>query len=390
MAGLIALLAMVVAMTPLAIDMYLPAMPTIAADFNTPLAAVQRSLTTFLIGFACGQLIHGPLSDGLGRRPVILGGLALFVVASFAAALSTSVDSFMAWRVVQALGGAAGSVVINAIITDKFEGPAAIKVRSTILTVMLIAPLLAPSIGSGLLHLADWHSIYWALGGYGLVAWCWCWASLRDLAPGSGGANMLSLFGRYRTVLRDKRGWLWFAGMAFHSSTMFAFIAGSPYLYMDYFGASPELYGLLFAANVAVMAVGAVLNGRMAGRNKARLILRRAQGFQLAALMATVALVASGHGQLITLVPLMAVAIGVNSFVFPNATQQVMELFRTNAGTASALLGASQFGMGAISSGLVTLGNAHGPLPMVALMATTATLAFSLVGLACRQPARGD
>ncbi|WP_225918165.1 multidrug effflux MFS transporter [Neiella holothuriorum] len=382
---MIALLAMVVAMTPLAIDMYLPAMPTIAADFNTPLAAVQRSLTTFLIGFAMGQLIHGPLSDALGRRPVILGGLALFVVASFGAAMATTVDSFLVWRVIQALGGAAGSVVINAIITDKFEGPAAIKVRSTILTVMLIAPLLAPSIGSGLLLLADWHSIYWVLGAYGLVAWSWCWVSLRDLAPGSGGIKLSALARRYHTVLSDRRGWLWFSGMAFHSTTMFAFIAGSPYLYMDHFGVSPEIYGVLFAANVAVMAVGAVLNGRMAGRNRARYILRRAQGFQLCALLAAVALMASGYGQLTTLVPLMAVAIGVNSFVFPNATQQVMELFRTNAGTASALLGASQFGMGALGSGLVTLGNEHGPLPMVAMMATTATLAFTLIGLACRQ-----
>ncbi|MBD1390222.1 multidrug effflux MFS transporter [Neiella sp. HB171785] len=385
MAAMITLLAMIVAMTPLAIDMYLPAMPTIATDFNTPLADVQRSLTTFLIGFAAGQLVHGPLSDGLGRRPVMLGGLALFVVASAAAAIATTVESFMIWRVVQAFGGAAGSVVINAIITDKFDGPAAIKVRSAILSVMLVAPLLAPSVGSFLLHLGDWHAIYWVLAVYGTVALAWSWRAFGDLAPGVGGTNLLALFRRYKVVLTEPKGWLWFIGMAFHASTMFAFIAGSPYLYMEYFGASPQLYGILFAANVVVMATCAFFNGRLAGRAQARVVLRRAQTVQLMALISLVALVASGLGQLLTIVPLMALAIGVNSFVFPNATQQVMELFRTNAGTASALLGASQFGMGALASGLVTLGNDHGPLPMVVLMATTCTLAFSLVGLACRQ-----
>ncbi|MCM2681061.1 multidrug effflux MFS transporter [Echinimonas agarilytica] len=371
-------------MTPLAIDMYLPAMPAIAGDLSVPLATIQRSLSTFLLGFAIGQLIHGPLSDGLGRRPVMLTGLILFSISSFGAALANDAEHFLGWRIVQAFGGAAGSVVINAIITDKFQGAKAIKIRSTILTVMLIAPLIAPTLGGFLLMHGGWRSIYHALGVYAVITLVWIWYSLDVVEQPKSSVRVGAILKRYRAVLGDSKGWAWIVGLSFNSATMFAFLGGSPYLYIEHFQVTPQVYGFLFAANVVVMATGAMLNGRLAGKIPPLVLLRRAQWAQLTCLMSMVGALLTGMATLPVLVVLIAGAIGLNSFVFPNATQSVMELFRTNAGTASAVLGASQFGMGAIASSIVAMGNGHGAAALVVVMATTGSIAFILVGIACR------
>lgn len=385
MVALTLLLTLVVAMTPLAIDMYLPAMPAIATDLNVSLATIQRSLSTFLIGFACGQLLHGPLSDAIGRRPVILTGLALFVVASGAAALASDASHFLHWRIVQAFGGAAGAVVTNAIITDNFEGAKAIKVRSTMMTVMLLAPLLAPTLGAHLLALGGWRSIYWVLASYGLVVLIWIRFALPVTHSGVGSKSPQALLGRYKQVLSEPKGWLWFPGMAFSSAPLFCFLAGSPYVYIEYYQVSPELYGYLFATNAAVMAVGAVINVRLAGRVSPAKVMRRVQRIQCSALLLMLLLELTGLMSLPLLILLIACSVGLNSLVFPNGNQIVMEMFRTNAGTAAALLGASQFGIGALASSLVALGTGHGPLGLILTMAVTGTLSFILLGVGVRR-----
>ncbi len=385
MGALTFLLTMVVALTPLAIDMYLPAMPAIAADLAVPLATVQGSLSTFLIGFACGQLLHGPLSDGLGRRPVILGGLALFVVASIAAAVASDAHHFLLWRIIQAFGGAAGAVVTNAIVTDTYQGPQAIKVRSTMMSVMLFAPLLAPTLGAQLLAVAGWRAIYWALGIYGAVALCWVYLSLPKTYKGQGGITPLAIAKRYHNVLSQPQGWLWFSGLALSSAPLFCFLAGSPYVYLDYYKVSPQTYGFLFAANALVMGAGAFLNIRLAGRVCPDKVMRRFQTIQCLGLLLLLLLALTDHLTLTWMVILIACSVGLNSLVFPNGNQIVLEMFRGNAGTAAALLGASQFCVGALASMLVALGNQHGPLGLISIMAGTACTAYVLLGLGCYQ-----
>lgn len=381
MVALTLLLTLVVAMTPLAIDMYLPAMPAIASDLNVPLATIQRSLSTFLIGFACGQLVHGPLSDAFGRRPVLLTGLILFVVASGAAALAGDAEHFLQWRILQAFGGAAGAVVTNAIITDSFQGAKAIKVRSTMMTVMLLAPLLAPTIGAHLLVLGGWRSIYWVLAGYGFIALLWVRWALPATYTGSGSKTPRALLNRYKHVLSQSKGWFWFPGMAFSSAPLFCFLAGSPYVYIEYYQVSPQTYGYLFGVNACVMALGALLNVRLAGRVSPLKVLRRVQWIQCLCLLLMLALELAGQMNLTLLVVLLAGSVGLNSLVFPNGNQIVMEMFRTHAGTAAAILGASQFGVGALATLFVSFGTGHGPLGLVLAMTLTGFISFILLGI---------
>lgn len=384
MGALTFLLTLVVALTPLAIDMYLPAMPTIATDLNVPLATIQGSLSTFLIGFACGQLIHGPLSDSLGRKPVLMAGLFLFVVASLLAALAVDANAFLGWRIIQALGGAAGSVVTNAIITDSFQGAKAIKIRSTMMTVMLLAPLLAPTLGAHLLVQWGWRSIYWVLAGSGLITLIWVGHAIPKQQQTSS-LKPSVLLGRYKTILSHKAAWLWLPGMALSSAPLFAFLAGTPYLYIEYFKVSPQTYGILFGVNACTMAAGALLNIKLAGRVAPTRVIRRVQSLQSVALLLLLILVLTNQLTLVGSVVLFACSVGVNSLVFPNGNQLVMEMFPTHAGTAGALLGASQFAIGALVSSLVALGSNHGPTMMITVMTTAGLLSFLFINLAIRQ-----
>ncbi|RCU52753.1 Bcr/CflA family drug resistance efflux transporter [Corallincola holothuriorum] len=384
------LLASIVALTPLAIDMYLPAMPSMARDFSTPLSTIQGSMSTFLIGFAIGQLIHGPLTDALGRRPIALLGLTIFSLSSFYLANVTTPNEFLWVRVLQALGGASGSVVINAIITDRYRGHEAIVVRSTIIMVMTLAPMLAPTLGGMLLHFFGWRSIFVFLGAWSLMVLLWSFFALKESNKHRHALNFGNIKNNYISVVKRPLLWPWLLGMALNSGAFFAFLTASPYVYIEVLKIDPQSFGFYFGANVVVMMLGAAFNSRLARLFGPRTVLRKAQHCQLAAISTLVICVSMDIVSLWLLVPLCAIFMGLNSFVFPNASSLLLERFSMNAGTTSALLGATQFAMGALFSIAVAQGHGDGAAPMVIAMFFGGLCAHILIGRGLKLLATGD
>lgn len=255
------------ALAPFAIDAYLPAMPALAEAVGESIHHTELSISTFLAGFALGQLTGGPLSDRLGRKPVLLSGLVVFLLASLMLATVGSLGELLGWRLVQALGGGACVVNSAAIVRDCFQGREAAKVMSTMAMIMMLAPLAAPAVGSGLLYLADWWLIFVFLAVYAaFLLWLMGTKLPETRAPDAPAASPRQVLRNYASVLRHREGMGYVLAVAATFSGMFAFITASPFLYISHYGVSPAIYPVVFGANVVVMAASNRLNIRLLRR----------------------------------------------------------------------------------------------------------------------------
>ena len=254
-------------LTPLAVDMYLPAIPAIARDLGSNVAAVQLTVSSFLAGFALGQLFYGPMADSFGRKPVILFGVGLFALASIGCALADSLPMLLAFRLLQALGGAAGAVVVNALLRDLFSDSEFVRAMTIVILTMTLAPLLAPLLGGAMLALG-WNSIFLLLAGLGVLVWLAIAGFIPEtLKPELRQPLRLgAVLANYGKVLTHRRAMGSLLAGTFASAGMFAFISGSPYVYIEYFGVSPQHYGLFFGLNVLLLMVMTFINGRLVKR----------------------------------------------------------------------------------------------------------------------------
>ena len=374
---LLILLGAISGLTPLAVDMYLPAIPTIADELGVGTEAVQLTVSTFLAGFALGQLFYGPLADSLGRKPVILFGLGLFVLASLGCALATSLPALLLFRLLQAVGGAAGAVVVNALLRDLFRDAEFVRALTLVILTMTLAPLVAPVVGGLLLHVG-WRVIFWILMGLGGALWLTLvWKVPETLKPELRQSLRLStVFANYGRVLRHPRAMGSLLAGTFASAGMFAFISGSPYVYIDYFGVPAQHYGFLFGLNVLLLMAMTWLNGRFVKRVGMLPMLRL--GLVLASVAGLVMVVnaVTGWGGLWGIVIPVVLYVGQMSVVGANSTSHALSFFPANAGTASALAGTLRFGAGALAGVAVNLMPATSPLPMAAMMAVGILLAL--------------
>ena len=349
-----------VAVGPLTIDMYLPALPTIANELQTTEAAVQLTLTGTLVGLALGQLVIGPLSDALGRRGPLLAGTALHVLASLLIMVAPTIEVLGALRVLQGVGTAAGAVVALAVVRDLFDGRAAATMLSRLFLVMGAAPVLAPTVGGEVLRFTSWRGIFGLLAGYGVLLIVLGYVALRETLPKEArrplrlGATMST----YRELLRDRSyvGLVLVAGLTM--AGLFSYVAGSTFVYQGEFGLDEQQFGLLFGAGAFWLIAATQLNP---------LLLRRyspAQVLLTGTITGTVSgaglllLALTGAGGLIgVVVPLWAVLFSTG-LALPNAPALALSRHGEAAGAAAALLGAVQFGIGAVVSPLVgVLGN---------------------------------
>lgn len=382
------LLAAISALTPFAIDMYLPAMPAIAADLGVSLGQVQASLSSFLLGFAAGQLLHGPLTDAWGRRPLLLAVLAVFALFSLLCALASSLEMLLLWRFGQALAGAGAAVVVAAAISDRYQGVAMIKARSLMVSSMTLAPLLAPAIGAAVAGIAGWRSLFVLLALVALANLVLVWRALPESLAERRSLHPWAVLASYRQIISTPVARLEFPALALISGAFFAFLAATPYLYMQQLGLGPMGYALAFAANVLALTFCSWLNSRLAGRVAPRWLLLRALGLQLL-LSLLVSLTVALYGPVLWLhAPLWWLGVGLNGLIFANGTALVLERFRDRAGTAAAVLGASQFGCGALASGLVASASHRGPLAVVAVNSLCLALSLLLLLRAARQQRR--
>lgn len=378
----ILILGAVVAIGPLSIDMYLPALPELERSLGTDAAAVQWTLAAFFFGLAAGQLIYGPLSDRYGRKPPLLLGLALFVLASFGCALAQRIETLIALRLLEALGGCAGMVLTRAMVRDRCAPQDMARILSQLVLVMGIAPILAPLLGSLVLQHAGWPTIFLVLAGFGaacLAAIAW---SVEETHPPQRRLEALSLgsaLRSYRQLLQHRR----FLGYALSGAAaqagMFAYITVSAFVFIQHYGLTPTQYSWLFGSNAFGLIAASQINGRLLRRYRAQKILQRALQTYLAAGLAMTFSAASGVGGLYGVVLPLWVCIASLGFTFPNSVAAAMAPFGDRAGSASALLGTLQFaGAGAASYAVGHLYDGSA-LPMALVIAGCGLLSVVLL-----------
>jgi len=366
------------AMGPLAIDMYLPALPTIAREFQTDAGMVQLSLAVYFTGIAIGQAFYGPMSDRVGRKPVLYFGLAVFIAASIGCAQARSVEALIAFRFLQALGGCAPLVVPRAVVRDHFDQAGSVRMLSVLMLVMGLAPILAPLVGGQLLVNFGWRAVFWVLAAYAAI---WL-ALIAVFLPES-----LPLERRRRQPIGDVLAVYWrlardrsYMGHALSGALVFAgllaYIAGSPVVFIEQFHVSPERYGLFFGTNAFGIIAASQINRWLATRVDARRIV---SVVLLVAMTAGVTLLVdaySGFGGFAgILVPLFCF-IACHGFVLPNTTALAMAPHGQVAGSASAFLGTLQFVLGATAGSLVGAFANGTPVPLAAVVAGCSATAF--------------
>jgi DHA1 family bicyclomycin/chloramphenicol resistance-like MFS transporter len=346
-----------VALGPLTIDMYLPALPTIATELETTSAAVQLTLTGTLVGLALGQLVLGPLSDRFGRRRPLLAGTALHVIASLLVLVAPDIATLGVLRLLQGVGTAAGSVIAIAVVRDLFDGRAAATMLSRLFLVIGAAPVLAPTIGGEVLRFTSWRGVFVLLAVYGLLLLAVGSVLLRETLPPERRSTdgVAGTLRGYRSLFRDRAyvGLVLVAGLTM--AGLFSYVSGSSFVYQDQFGLDEQQFGLLFGAG-AVWLIGATqLNPVLLRWFSPAQVLVAGTVAGAAAGMLLLVLAATGTGGLFAVaVPLWAVLFA-SGLALPNAPALALSRHGEAAGTAAALLGAVQFGVGAAVSPLVGL-----------------------------------
>ncbi|SDC24464.1 Bcr/CflA family multidrug efflux MFS transporter [Paraburkholderia lycopersici] len=352
---LILLLGALAACGPLATDMYLPSLPAIAQSFGVSAAAAASTLTSFMAGFSIGMLLYGPVSDAYGRRPVLLGGIALFAVASVACWFSFSVGELVIVRFLQALGAGAASVLARAIARDAHEPSDAAKVLSMVAIVTSIGPLLAPLIGGQLLLIGGWRVVFVALTLFGLACAAAAYLRVPETWPPEKreSAAVLRSFAAYGRLLRDPLVWghMLCGGMAF--AAMFTYISATPFVYIEYFHVSPQHYGLFFGANVFGIMLGNFLNTRFIGRFGTLRMVSIASCVSVAASLFVALMCVTGWGGLWSIVFGLFFVVSVVGLLGANCATDLMYRYPKNAGAAAAVFGATQLGLGALASAAV-------------------------------------
>lgn len=354
---------------PLTMSIYTPVMPSVGADLQAGAGSVKLTLTTYMAGFAVGQLFYGPMSDRFGRRPVMLFGLLFFTLASVGCAFAPSIGGLIGLRVVQGLGAASGSVLGRALTRDAYDFKEMPLVMSWIALAMNVAPAISPSIGGFLGEVWGWRATFWFVSAFGLVL-------LGVVTAGLGETNRFrsdridlgSLLRGSGQMLGDRRflGYVLTLGFAF--AINFGMLAGTPFILQDKLGFSPRAFGLITLFSVGGFTAGGFVNNRLLGRVTPIAILSIAGWFHVAALAIMGALSLCGVATWWAIIgPQMMLSFGTG-MIAPNGSAGAVGLYPRLAGTASSWLGLAQMGMGAIGTmvvaGLTTIGGRYMAMPL--------------------------
>lgn len=354
------LLGAFVALGPLTIDMYLPALPQISNELAASESLVQLTLTGTLAGLALGQLVIGPLSDAVGRRRPLFAGALLHLVASLLVLVAPNIEVLGVLRVLQGIGTAAGAVVAMAIVRDLYSGRDAANLFSRLMLVMGAAPVLAPTIGGLVLRVTDWRGVFVVLAAYALVLLPVTWRALPETLPPSHrrSARIGATFRTYGSLLRDRV----FVGLVlvagFTMAALFGYVSGASFVYQEQFGLDQQIFGLVFGAGAVWLIAGTQFNPVLLRRFSPRQILSAGAVAGTLAGLVLIGAAATGAGGLVGLLVPMWAVLAAAGVMLPNAPAVALAQHGEAAGTAAALLGAVQFGVGAAVSPLVgALGN---------------------------------
>lgn len=371
------LMAAIAALPPLAVDMYLPAIPQIADDFGTGISTIQNSLSVFLLGFGLGMLVYGPLSDRHGRRPLALFGLSAFALSSLLLMFSPSGWWFLGLRLLQGFLGSAATIVIPAMIRDCY-GKDTAKGMSAVFMIMLVAPLVAPLLGSLTLMLLPWEGIFGFLGLYAGVLLVLTWRLLPEtLATTAAPQTRGSLLGNYRIILGQPRIYCDLVCYMLSALAFFTYLTSVSFLYITWYGTSETLFGILFAFSAAALIVANWLNVRLVSRHGPRMLMRAglALGLACAVLLQLGFQLEWGLYWTVAIFVGIVGCLGLSSV---NADALVLIQFPQQASSASAVTGTLRFGFGAMAGPILAWSNNGTPAPigwLIILALTGAALA---------------
>jgi DHA1 family bicyclomycin/chloramphenicol resistance-like MFS transporter len=363
----ILILSALMAFTSLSTDIYLPAMPVMAKDLH---GDAELTITGFLIGFCIAQLIWGPVSDHFGRRLPLFAGMVLFIVGSVGCALSENIGQIVFWRVFQALGACTGPMLGRAMIRDLFSRTRAAQMLSTLMIIMAIAPIAGPLLGGQMIKITSWHSIFWLLTVIGtlmMISLIWLPETLPEEKREK--ASLAGAFRNYYTLLSNAQYMRFTLCLTFYYIAAYAFITGSPFVYISYFGVDPQHYGWLFAVNIVGLMAVSVVNRRLVHRYPLETLLKCA--VTVAALAALVlALGVRMHtGGVVLIVVTVFIFFSMNGVIAATSAAAALDAVPNVAGSASALMGSLQYGSGIISSLLLALAGDGTPWTMAWIIA---------------------
>lgn len=373
--GIAILLAMSLALGPLSIDAFLPAFPAMAVDLQVSIHDISLSIAFYVFMMAVGQLIAGPVSDRFGRGLVMLSGLVIFALASALITQTQTLEQLLLWRSVQGFGGGCIAVCVPAIVRDHLSGREAARFFSLIGLILILAPAIAPGIGSVILLHFDWRAIFTMLVLYAAVVWV-----LLRLIVFTGPRNAparheeTSILQRYRAVITTRPALRFMFLQTLCFAVMLLFISHSSFIYQEHFGASPTRFALLFGANIILMLAFNLANRRLLLQIDSRVILRWSVTIQACGIVLLV-LVMTFAPTLWLFLPAMMITIGAQGAITPNTMACFMEYFPRHGGSAAALLGATQFSIG----GLIAIGSTW--LPETVMAVILAQAACSLLCL---------
>ena len=366
----LALLIALATMSPLAMNVVIPALPAMAQDLGTSYGVVQLVITLYLSAIAVAQLVLGPLSDRYGRRPIMIAGFMLFVLGSLICALATTVQMLILGRIIQS-GGCVGLVLGRAILRDLYDRDRSASLIGYVTMAMVVAPMLAPAIGGLVVEVFDWRSLFWALFilGAALIAvqYSFLHETTTPRGRGAGGLAAVSDLLRESLDLIRLPAFLGYALiMAFGSGMFFAFLVGAPYLVIEVMGRPPGEYGLYFALASIGYMLGNFISGRFTQRFGPAAMMRAGVGLGLAG--AALLWLTSGHFTPAALFAPMAVIAISNGLSLPSATASAISLRPHLAGTASGISGAFQLGIGALLGAVVGQLQGESALPLITVM----------------------
>lgn len=373
-------------------DLYLPAMPSMGASLGASQGQLELTVSGYLLGFALGQLFWGPVSDRFGRKLPLMLGIAIFVAGAAGCALSMDAVQLIACRIVQALGASAGVVLGRAMVRDLFHRDDAARMLSTLMLIMGVAPMLGPSVGAQILALSSWHYIFWTLVAIGTVTLLGVGRTAESLPSSArSGGTLSGAFAAYGQHLRNAKLMAYAAIMACFGAGVFAYVAGSSFVFIEYYGLPPASYGLIFASGIAGIMLSNTMNLRFVARvGSDRMMLIGTSVAALAALILLV-VVSTGWGGWLGLALALFAYIGMNGLIGANTIAGGLSSVDQGTGSASALLGFAQYGGGMIGSALVSTFANGTPWPMALIICVgtlcAATITWLMNG---RQLARLD
>ncbi|MDQ3277685.1 MAG: multidrug effflux MFS transporter [Bacteroidota bacterium] len=385
--SLILLLGLLSALGPFSIDMYLPGFPVIAADLHTSVDRVSYSLSSYFVGVCVGQMLWGPLLDRFGRKRPLLFGIVIYIIASLGCAVAGSIEMLIGFRFLQALGGCVGMVAPRAVVRDVFPVSENAKVFSLLLLVIGVSPIIAPTAGSFVVSSFGWHSVFVVLAvlaAFLLLAVVFFLSESKPPDPNFS-LRPKPIVGKFLYVVKDPQFYTYAFTGAVASAGLYAYLSGSPFVFMELFHVNEHQYSWIFALIAAGLIGSSQLNNIMLKKYSSGQIIRTALTVQATVGLLLAIGTATGWMNLYSTIFLIFLFLCCQGFSFPNASALSMAPFAREAGSASALMGAIQMGIGAVASALVGVFFNNTALPMTGVMAGCAVFALLILAFGQRK-----